>query len=216
MAQMCKNIIFDLDGTLTNPLEGIYNSLCYALRELNYRDIPKSLPIEFIGPPLQQSFKTIYDFNEKKVDLAVCYFREYYGTKGLYENYPYPGIDELLEELAMQGKKLYVATSKLEKYAREILLHFGFDNYIVDIQGADYAGNHSKSDLIEALITKHSLQKDETIMVGDTLFDIEGAHEAGIKCLAVGYGFSSKEMLEVAKPDYYVEDVESLMEMLLL
>ena len=182
---------------------------------MRFNDIPEELPAEFIGPPLQQGFKNIFGMNEKETAMAVSYFREYYGNHGLYENLPYEGISELLAELASQGKHLYVATSKLEKYAWEIIKHFEFDKYIEDLTGADYAGNHSKARLIETLINKYRLGRDESIMIGDTLFDIEGAHAAGIKCVAVGYGFDKREILLAGNPDYYAEDMDELGRLLL-
>jgi phosphoglycolate phosphatase len=209
----CQNIIFDLDGTLTNPVEGILNSLRYSLKQMNYFDLPESLPVEFVGPPLQQGFKNIFGLNEMETEKAVRLFREYYGSHGLYENHPFEGIGELLEELSIQGKRIFVATSKLEKFAQEIIRHFEFDRYIADIKGADYAGEHTKSELIQALIEKYRLNPEETIMVGDTLFDIEGARDSGIKCVAVGYGFNGIETLKQASPDYLAGDVEELFEL---
>ena len=116
-----RNLIFDLDGTLTNPYKGILNSMQYALQQLNYQSIPNTVPNEFVGPPLQKSFKEIFDLNDKQTKLAVEYFREYYGKAGLYENEPYEGILELFENLYDSGYKLFIATSKLEKYAH--ILH---------------------------------------------------------------------------------------------
>jgi phosphoglycolate phosphatase len=215
MPASCRNIIFDLDGTLTNPIEGIFNSVKYALKQMNWPNIPVELSTEFIGPPLQNGFKAMFGMNDKETEMAVKLFRDYYGTRGLYENKPYEGIGELLSELTIQGKRIFVATSKLEKYAWEIIRHFEFDRYIEDIQGADYNGNHSKSDLIEAIIDKYRLAKKDTLMVGDTLFDMEGAHETGIKCLGVGYGFSSMDKLAAAFPDFSAETVNELGELLI-
>jgi len=209
-----RNIIFDLDGTLTDSLEGIFNSLVYALRQIGYEEIPEIMPTEFLGPPLQQGFKNIFHLNEKETELAVKVFREYYGSKGLFENHPYAGIPDLLAALADNGIRMFVATSKYEKYAWEIIRYFEFDKYIEDLQGADYGGNHSKADLIEMIMDKHRLEKHDTIMVGDTLHDIRGAREAAIKCIAVGYGFNSAETLKAANPDYYVEDVAELGEVI--
>ncbi len=205
-----QNIIFDLDGTLTNPQEGILNSIKYALRSLHYQNIPESIPPEFIGPPLQKSFKNVFGYNDKQTDQAVALFREYYGKHGLYENVPYDGIEQLLSSLSSEGKSLFVATSKLEKYAWEIIRYFEFDRYLVDLCGAGYGGNHTKAELIQDLIDRYRMDPEETVMIGDTAYDIEGAQQAQVKCIAVGYGFTNLEQLKMYKPNYSVEDVDGL------
>lgn len=210
MPGISQNIIFDLDGTLTNPFEGIYNSLRYALKKIGYTPVPSTLPTEFIGPPLQQGFKNIFGLNPAETEQAVRCFREYYGQRGLFENHPYEGIIELLEHQAYSGRKLFVATSKLEEFAWKVITHFNIDRYITDLQGADYSGNHSKSGIIKALLEKYRLDLSDTIMVGDTVYDIEGAHEAGIKCIAVDYGFNTRETLVNAGADYYASTVGEL------
>jgi len=138
-----NHILFDLDGTLTNPRLGIGNSLRYALRQMQIDGYSDQVLERFIGPPLQQGFKTLFGLSESQTTLAVEHFRTYFGDKGLYENESYEGISELLEELHFSGKRLYVVTSKLEKYAQMIIRHFEFDRYIDDLQGAEYSGNHS-------------------------------------------------------------------------
>jgi phosphoglycolate phosphatase len=209
-----KNIIFDLDGTLTDPREGILNSLRYALRHFNLNDIPDTIPAGFVGPPLQQGFKEIYGLNNKETEKAVDIFREYYGKRGLYENYPYNGIEEFLSVLHSEGKSLYLATSKLEKYAWEIIRHFEFDKYIHDLSGAEYKGNHTKSELINDLIQRYRLNLDETIMIGDTIYDIEGARLSGIDCIAVGYGFTPLNILQNYNPAFSAETVDDLFHLL--
>lgn len=214
MTNKFQHIIFDLDGTLTDPREGILNSLRFALKKIQIFPLPDQIPSAFIGPPLQKGFREVFGLNDSQTELVVRLFREYYGTRGLYENDPFDNINEMLNELSENGIKLYVATSKLEEYAWKIIRHFEMDRYITDLTGADYNGTHTKAELIEILIAKYRMEKSETLMVGDTLYDIEGARNAGIACLAVGYGFNSTETLLSAKPDFFARDVNSLIELL--
>jgi phosphoglycolate phosphatase len=210
-----RNLIFDLDGTLTNSKMGILNSLQYALKELHIENIPFEIPDAFIGPPLQRSFSELFALNKKQTDLAVEYFRLYYGKSGLYENEVFVGIPELVAYLNEMGCKIFVATSKLEKYARLIIEHFELNKYIDDLAGADYQGNHTKSELILKLMDKYRLEPSETLMIGDTHYDIIGARESGINSIAVGYGFGEKESLLSCSPTYYCHTVENLAEFLI-
>ncbi len=210
-----KNLIFDLDGTLSNPQEGILNSLRVALEKLNIDIWPEIIPQEFIGPPLQQSFEAVYGLDKEQTDKAVEWFRDYYGSKGLFENHIYEGIPELLVSLHASGFRLFVATSKLEKYARLILKHFKIDTYFLDLAGADYTGTLTKANLIASLIEKHQCLKTETVMVGDTAYDIAGAREAEISAIAVGYGFGQKNSLLECNPDYFFESTSELSDFLL-
>ena len=212
---MYKNLIFDLDGTITNNYKGIFNSLKHSLEMLNYENIPTVLPQNFIGPPLQKSFRDVFELNSRNTELAVGYFREYYGKAGLYENEVYDGIHELFENLADFGYCLYVATSKLQKYANLILRHFELDRYISDIAGAQYNGNHTKALLIERLLVQYNMRAKETIMIGDTYYDIIGAKECTIDSIAVGYGFGSKQTLLDHNPTYYAETTGDLAELFL-
>ena len=210
------HIIFDLDGTLTDNTHGIGKSLQYALKKMQLDGYSDEILKNFIGPPLQQCFKTNFGLNEKQTAMAVDYFREYYGEKGWSDNVPYPGVNELLEELHRTGKQIYVATAKLEKFARMILHKFGLDIYLNDIQGADYSGNHSKAKLIQQIMDRNRIQpSDHVVMIGDTLFDIEGARETEIAVIAVGYGFGSKEELLARNPDFFAEDIDELYEILI-
>jgi phosphoglycolate phosphatase len=166
----------------------------------------------FIGPPLQWGFSNLFGLNERNTNLAVEYFREYYGKNGWHENEPYPGIHELLEELSIAGVDMYIATSKLEKYAKKIIEHFEFDKYIVQLKGADYSGkNASKSNIIFNVITDNQIvPSKKIIMVGDTVFDILGGKENGLSTLAVNYGFGKETDLRQANPDFWAEDVDEL------
>ncbi len=179
--------------------------------------IPDEIPDQFIGPPLQWGFSNLFGMNERNTELSVEYFREYYSENGWHENVPYPGISELLEELYFTGKKMYIATSKLEKFAVKIMEHFEFDKYIIQLIGADYSGlKATKSLIISNLLEMQTLSPSkEIVMIGDTVFDILGAKENGLATIAVGYGFGKEEELKSAKPDYFVESVEELYELLI-
>jgi len=212
-----SHILFDLDGTLTNPRLGIGNSLKYALRQMLIDGYSAEILERFVGPPLQDGFKNLFGMNERNTNLAVEHFRAYYGEKGLFENEPYQGINELLEELHFSGKRVYVVTSKLEKYARMIMLHFEFDRYIDDLQGAEATGKHSgKGQLIGQLMERNHIPASASVvMIGDTHYDLIGANENEISSIAVGYGFGTPESLSSCNPDYLVDSVDELAELLL-
>ena len=210
------HIIFDLDGTLTDNTRGIGNSIKYALTQMHIEGYSEETLKQFIGPPLQWGFSNLFGMNERNTKLAVEYFREYFGEKGLYENEPYPGVEEMLQELDTHGKKLYIATSKLEKFALKVVAHFGFDKYVLQTYGADYSGQKgSKSDIVSFLLNSQQLVPSEKIvMVGDTVFDIEGGKANGLSTVAVNYGFGMEEKLRAANPDFWADDVDELFEIL--
>lgn len=212
-----SHILFDLDGTLTDPRIGIGNSLKYALRQMQIDGYTDEMLERFVGPPLQDGFKNIFGLNERNTTLAVEHFRVYFGEKGLYENTPYPGIKELLEELHFSGKKIYLVTSKLEKYAKIIVEHFEFYKYFDDLIGAEYTGKHSgKSQLISEIMERNQIVSSEkAVMIGDTPYDIIGAKENGISTIAVSYGFGTETDLRNANADFLVDSVEELGELLL-
>jgi phosphoglycolate phosphatase len=212
-----SHVLFDLDGTLTNPRLGIGNSLKYSLGQMQIDGYSDEMLERFVGPPLQDGFKNLFGLNERNTMLAVEHFRNYFGEKGLYENEPYPGISELLEELHFCGKHVYVVTSKLEKYSRMIIRHFGFDRYIDDLVGAEATGKHSgKGQLICELMEKNRISASPSVvMIGDTHYDIIGAQENSISAIAVEYGFGIRGMLSKNNPDYLVSSVSELAELLL-
>lgn len=211
------HVLFDLDGTLTNPRLGIGNSLKYALRQMHVDGYSDEILEKFVGPPLQDNFKNLFGMNERNTALAVEHFRTYFGERGLYENEPYAGISELLEELHLSGKRVYVVTSKLEKYSKMIMRHFGFDRYLDDLQGAEATGKHSgKGQLIEQLMSRNRIVPSASVvMVGDTHFDLIGAQENEISSIAVTYGFGTSESLSGCDPNYIVDSVDELAELLL-
>ncbi|HPF50292.1 MAG TPA: HAD hydrolase-like protein [Draconibacterium sp.] len=215
MAQF-THIIFDLDGTLTDNTQGIINSLKHSLEKLHIYDYPENLLDGFIGPPLQWGFSQLFGLNERDTKLAVEYFREYYGENGWHQNVPYDGVLEMIAELDRLGKKMFIATSKLEKFAVQIMEYFELDKYIIQLKGADYhAKKATKTQLISDILTTHQLVPSKEIaMVGDTVYDIEGGKENKLSTVAVFYGFGKVEELKNASPDFFADDVEELFEIL--
>lgn len=211
-----NHIIFDLDGTLTDNTQGIENSLKYALNKMQIDEFPENIMEQFIGPPLQWGFSNLFEMNERNTKLAVEYFREYYGENGWHQNDPYDGILEMMAELDAMGKRMYVATAKLEKYALKIIEYFEMDKYIIQTKGADYGGKKAtKATIISDLMQMQQLvPSTDIVMIGDTIMDIEGGHENEISTIAVNYGFGKEEELKNSNPDYFVEDVEELFEIL--
>lgn len=211
-----SHIIFDLDGTLTDNTHGIRNSLIYALEHMQIQGYSEKMLERFIGPPLQWGFSNLFGLDERNTKLAVEYFRDYYSLNGWHENEPYPGIYQLLEDLHFAGIKMFVATSKLEKFAQKIIAYFEFEKYMIMLNGADYGGeNATKTKLISDILKTQKLKPSKQIvMVGDTVFDIIGGQENGLSTIAVGYGFGKEEELLNMNPDFYAQDVDELYEIL--
>lgn len=209
---MLKYVLFDLDGTLTDPALGITNSIIYALEKMG-REVPMRESLySFIGPPLVQSFQSL-GMTEDEAQTALRTYREYFGVRGLFENKVYDGIPEALEKLKNDGFKLILATSKPELYAKQILEHFELDKYFTGICGASMDEKRvKKEDVISyALETNHVPSADECIMVGDRLHDIEGARKNGIPSIGVLWGYGSESELKNAGADCIVSDVASLL-----
>nr|WP_050542316.1 HAD family hydrolase [Streptococcus mutans] len=194
---MYQTILFDLDGTLTNPALGITNSLAYALEKFNIEVTDKKELYRFIGPPLQDSFENFYHFSKEDSLKAVDFYRDYFRHKGLYENEVYQGIPDLLERLKAQGKKLLVATSKPEEFARQILKHFELFDYFDLVAGASMDGSRRlKGDVIAHALTSAQVSDlSAAIMIGDREHDIIGAKKNGLDAIGVLYGFGNREEL---------------------
>ncbi len=210
-------LLFDLDGTLTDPGLGITNAVMYSLEKFGL-PVPRRQELyKMIGPPLTWSYQTYFGFSEEKSVEAVKYYREHYGTVGLLENEVYPGIGELLKALRAGGKTLCVATSKPEKYAGIILEHFGLAESFHYICGASFDGKiGTKHEVIEyALERMGSPERSRVLMIGDREHDILGAKAAGLGSLGVLYGYGDRAELEKAGADTIVESVEELGEVLL-
>lgn len=212
-----KYILFDMDGTVMNTKEGIVKSAYYALNSLGIiEDEPEKLE-RFIGPPLQLSFKELYQLNDKAVEKAIVKYRERYSVKGMFECKPYEGIEGLLIKLREKGKVLCIATSKADPYATEILKAAGLYKYFDNVSTATLDGKiSSKKDVINLVKASFPDTADEDmVMVGDTKYDVAGAKETGIASIGVRYGFAAKGELEESSPDYIVDDIKGLEELLL-
>ena len=180
---MFDYLFFDLDGTLTDPAQGITNSFIHALNYFGIEIPSYETLCTFIGPPLPDTFKTQFDFDDKKAAEGVKKYREYFATKGLLENSVYEGIPELLAGLKAAGKKLVVATSKPEEYSVRIIEHFGLSQYFENVCGSLMDESRSKKDeVIEYAIERnHVTDKSKILMIGDRKHDILGAKKVGLK-----------------------------------
>lgn len=209
-----KHILFDLDGTLTDPMMGITKSVRYALNYygIEVKDLNDLLP--FIGPPLRDSFKEYYGFDEAKANEAVEKYREYYKTDGIFDNKVYQGMVECLQTLKDNGKKLYVATSKPEFFAKQIIEHFSLSKYFEYVGGSEFNSREKKAEVIEYVLKTNQIDNDDVIMVGDRKHDIIGAHENKIPCVGVLYGYGTEDELKQYQADYLVSTVGELTELL--
>lgn len=205
-------ILFDLDGTLTDPKVGITKSVQYALAKFGIEESDLDKLIPFIGPPLIESFQEIYALSKEQAKEAVGYYREYFTKAGMYENAIYPGIIELLAELRGAGKELLVATSKPTVYSEQIIEHFGMTPYFKAIVGSNLDGSriHKDEVIAFALDALNNISRDEVIMVGDRKHDIIGAQKNSIASIGVTYGYGSREELEQAGPTHMAVTVAEL------
>ena len=210
-------ILFDLDGTLTDPSLGITNSIAYALKKNNIEPPEREKLYKYIGPPLIDSFMEDYGFSRDGAVKALWDYREYYEESGIFENSVYDGIDDLLKSLYESGKKIYLATSKPEIYARQILEHFNLAKYFTFIAGNTMAEDrHHKVDVINYLYGEcPEIEKEKAIMVGDRNYDVNGAHGAGIECIGVLFGFGDEIEMKEASADFIAPTVFDLKNILL-
>lgn len=203
MRHLIDNILFDLDGTLTDPKQGIVNSILFSLAKLGIKENNIEELDTFIGPPLRESFALRYKLTEQQADNAVSYYREYYAVKGIFENKIYPGITKLLEYLSSSGYRLFVATSKPTIYALKILEHFELNTYFIGVAGSNLDNSGTdKTEIISHVLSEYNLDADRTIMIGDRKHDLIGANNNSIKSIGVTYGYGSQEELSSFKPDF--------------
>ncbi|MGI6106324.1 MAG: HAD hydrolase-like protein [Lachnospiraceae bacterium] len=186
-------ILFDLDGTLTDSGPGILNAAEYTFRRFGMPVPDRQALRVFVGPPLEMTFKK-FGIPDSRIPEAIDCFREYYTPKGYLENSPYPGIENLLARLRKSGRKLYVATSKVENMAYAVLNHFGLMKYFDGVTGSTPDGSRvTKVDVLRVMLD--GIRTERPVLVGDTIFDVQGAAEAGLPCVGVSWGYGDRKQM---------------------
>ena len=228
---MYEVILFDLDGTVTDPGEGITNSVMYALDKFDIKVAERSQLYKFIGPPLRESFAEFYHFDDVKCEQAVAYYREYYKDQGIYENKLYDGMEQLLKDIKASGRKIALATSKPESFAKEILQYFHIDSYFDVVAGSTLDNTRtSKEEVIayalkecgvadfrnmldiNTIIPEYRGVKDlsQVVMIGDRKYDILGAKKIGIDSIGVLFGYGEEKELREAGATHIAARVEDI------
>ena len=210
---MIKNILFDLDGTLTDSSEGVIKCSLYAFSHYGI-EVPEDKLNTLIGPPLRYSF-ALYGVPENEIENALSRYRERYKTVGKFENRPYNNIEKVLAALKAAGHRLYVATSKPESLSIEILDHFNLSQYFDAICGATFDTSRDSKEAVIRYLLETQKCDGEIIMVGDTVFDVEGASAVGIPTICVGWGFGEKTELLAAGAVKIADTMEELLDMLI-
>lgn len=221
---MFKYILFDLDGTLTDPKLGITSSVQYALRALGIEEPSLDKLEPFIGPPLTDSFREFYGLGGERLATAIDKYRERFATQGIFENEIYPGIPQMLADLKAKDKLLAIASSKPTLFVEQILEHFEIRKYFDHVVGSNMDGTRgTKEEVVEETLRQMltvemtpAQKRDAVAMVGDRKFDIEGARAHGITSVGVLFGYAPEGELEEAGADYIVNSVRSLQVLLTL
>jgi phosphoglycolate phosphatase len=216
LARKTRYLLFDLDGTLTDPALGITRSVQYALRHFGMEETDQQKLLSYIGPPLLDSFKG-YGMNDEEAREALRIYRVYFADVGLYENAVYEGIADFLRDARQAGYRLIMATSKPEMYACRLMQHFGLDEYFACIAGSDMA--ETRAD--KAAVIRYALERvgvtdvSEAVMIGDRKHDIDGAKTVGIDSIGVLYGFGDREELSSHGATYIAENTEKIYQILI-
>ena len=202
------NVIFDLDGTLTDPRQGILACFKHACDALQVEPPSDGALEQFIGPPLPESFSRIFGpDNPALIKEAVALYRERFAAKGMFENKLYPGIAEALAELHERGERLFVATVKPRVFAERILEYFKLEPFFGAVYGSELDGTNSdKRDLLAHLLGAESLSPDASVMIGDRAQDVWAANASGVFSIGVLWGYGSREELVEAGADLLCEE----------
>ena len=212
-----KYILFDLDGTVTDPMIGITKSVQYALNKFDIEVEDLNELCKFIGPPLKDSFMNFYNFTEEDALNAITYYREYFSTKGLYENTVYENFEDMLISLKEKNKSLIIATSKPTVFAEKILEHFNLKKYFDFIAGSNLDNTRTKkADVISYALEQQGITEvSEIIMIGDREHDVIGAKALNIESIGVLHGYGSYDELSNSGANYILKDVKELHSLLL-
>ena len=201
-----SHVLFDLDGTITDPALGITNSVFYALRELGIPCPAREALYSFIGPPLKWSFAQEFCLDEAAADEAVRLYRVYYADTGIFEAEVYPGIPQALEALKAAGLRLAVATAKPEPFAVRVMEHYGVAGYFDTVSGASMDERKTeKAEVIREALRRMGLAPAGGVMVGDREYDALGAKAVGLPCVGALWGYGSREELTAAGVSVFAE-----------
>ena len=211
-----KAILFDLDGTLIDSSEGITRSAQYALAHYGIDEPDLKKIYFFIGPPLMNTFMNHYGFSKEKAVEAVAVYRERYQDTGIFECSLYPGVKECIEELKKRGYMIGMASSKPEVSCKRILEHFGILELFDDVVGATFDGKiDTKEEVLNEVMRRWSdIPREEMCLIGDTMFDIEGANKVGVPSIAVSFGFGNVDEMLKAGAKTVVDDLRELPDVL--
>lgn len=212
---MVTTVLLDLDGTIAASFRGISNGILYALDKLGVEAPPRESLTSFIGPPLFDEFKRRFALGDETAREAVRLYRVYYPEKGIYEQTPVDGAEELLRALRAQGRRVCLATSKPRDYVEIILKYFKFEHYFDGVFGAAFDGTVStKPQVIRLALSETGAPPEECVMVGDRFHDVEGARECGVRCIGVLCGYGSRAELEEHGADFIVEKLTDIPDIL--
>lgn len=214
---MYEHVLFDLDGTLTDPHVGIVESFRFALQKCG-QTVPDASALNWvIGPPLRESFiKLVPDATSDLVQQMVAAYRERYAPIGMFENHVYSGVPDMLQTLTSHGIACYVATSKAHVYAKKILAHFNLDSYFRGIHGSELDGTRErKGEVIASVLSEHGLHPGKCVMIGDREHDILGATENNMTAIGVSYGFGCLSELTTAGARYVAQSPREIVHLIM-
>ena len=206
-------VIFDFDGTVADTRQGIFDSITYALTSYGYEVPEEAVLNSFLGPPLHESFKRVTSCTDEMAVTLTAKYRELYTDNAMYRLKLFDGMEDVLKELKRNGIKMAIASSKPEKFFAKLLKHLNIDMYFDVVCGASLGDIHNtKKEIIARAMNELSAEKESTVMVGDRVYDIDGAKENGIKSAGVVFGFDYTEELENAGADIIVKTAKELLE----